>query len=118
MTILFTYLKNAVRIVSGKEYLAHTEPICKELKLIKVSDIYSISIWKLCYKLMRNILPAYFNFMKLVLPNICAHYQIRRPLFHLPRIKHKFAEQLVEYQLIQILNKNGSIVYASRVQTH
>ena len=83
-----------------------------------MTNMYSISIWKLYYKLMRNMLPAYFNFMKPILPNICALYQIRIPLFHPPRIKHKFAEQLVEYQLIKLLNKNGSFVYTSRVQTH
>ena len=33
--------------------------------------------------------------MKPVLPRICDNYDISRPSFHLPLIKHDFAEQLI-----------------------
>ena len=45
--------------------------------------------------------------MKPVLPRICDNYDIRRPSFHLPLIKHNFAEQLISYQLTTMLNENG-----------
>ena len=37
-----------------------------------------------------------------ILPNICNNYSIRLPTFHLPLIKHAFAEQRLDYQLITI----------------
>ena len=44
------------------------------------------------------------------LPIVCDNYtcNIRLPTFHLPLIKHAFAEQRLDYQLIKILNANGS----------
>ena len=35
---------------------------------------------------------------------ICNNYNIRLPTFHLPLIKHVFAEQRLDYQLIKMLN--------------
>ena len=53
---------------------------------------------------MNNKLPSYFNYMKPNLPVICNYYGIRKPKFHLPIIRHVFAEQLIQYNLIRIIN--------------
>ena len=36
---------------------------------------------------------------------IIEHYEIRNPVFHLPDIKHKFAENLLQYCLIKQINE-------------
>ena len=110
--------KKALRIVANKDFIAHTEPICKELHLLKVPDMYQLSLWKFYFKLMNGKLPLYFEFMKPTIPVICDYYQIRRPVFHQPKINHDFAEHLVEYQMINLLNDNDSFLYVSKVQTH
>ena len=56
--------------------------------------------------------------MKPELPPTVYQYEIRRPKFRVPFIKHVFAEQLLEYQIIIKLNKPGSIHYSSKVITH
>ena len=66
---------------------------------------------------MNNKLPPYFENMKPVLPRICHNYDIRRHSFHLPLIKHDFAEQLISNQLTTTLNK-GSTRFSSKVFTH
>ena len=43
-----------------------------------------------------------------ILPNVCDNDNIRLPTFHLPLIKHAFADQRLDYQLIKILNAKGS----------
>ena len=43
-----------------------------------------------------------------MLPNICNIYNIRHPTFHLPLVKHDFAEQRLDYQLIKLLNPQRS----------
>ena len=78
--------KKAVRIISNSHYIAHTEPICKRLHMLKISDMFRVAIWKFDYKLMNNKLPSYFNYMKSNLPVICNYYGIRKPKFHLPII--------------------------------
>ena len=83
--------KKAIRVISNSHYIAHTEPICKRLHTLKVSDMFRLAIWKFYYKLMNNKLPSYFNYMKPNLPVICNYYGIRKPKFHLPIIRHVFA---------------------------
>ena len=68
---------------------------------------------------MNDSLPSYFESMKPTLPIICNHHEIRRPTFHLPKITHTLAEQLVQYQMIKILNdKNTSLLITAKVHTH
>ena len=68
--------------------------------------MFRFALWKFYFKLMNNKLPPYFENMKPVLPRICDNYDVRRPSFHLPLIKHDFAEQLINYQLSTMLNEN------------
>ena len=111
--------KKALRILANDEYLAHTEPICKEFGIIKVIDMFRLAILKFYYKLMNNGLPPYFDVMKPVLPRIVNVYEIRKPTFHLPKIRHEFAEQLVEYCLINYLNKEEDVIsITTQVFTH
>ena len=109
--------KRALRTIVNEDYIAHSEPICKTLRLLKVTDMFRLAILKFYYKLMSNKLPSYFETMKPVLPRICNYHEIRRPTFHLPYIRHSFSEQLVEYQLIKILNDTTFLI-TSKVHTH
>ena len=99
--------KKAVRIITNSDYLAHTEPICKNLRILKISDMFSVALWKFYYKLKNNKLPAYFFFMKLVLPIVTERYEIRNPSFHTTGIKHKFAKCSLQYCLINQLNSDN-----------
>ena len=67
---------------------------------------------------MNNLLPIYFENCKATLPRIDQLYNVRKTVFHLPKIKHKFAEQLPDYQLVKLFNKNGSFRMSSKVFTH
>ena len=92
-------LKKNVKIITNQDYVAHSEPPCKLLKVLKVSDLFVCSLLKFYYKLTKKELPPYFDIMLPILPNVCDYYNIRRPIFHLPLIKHGFAEQRLDYQL-------------------
>ena len=56
---------------------------------------------------MNNKLPAFFSFMKPVLPTATERYEIRNPSFHTLAIKHKFAECSLQYCLINQLNSEN-----------
>ena len=112
------FQKKALRFIANDDYLAHTEPICKKLQLVKMTDMYRIAIWKFYFKLMNNMLPSYFDSMKPVLPVICSLYEVRKPTFHLPHINHEYAEQLLKYQLVKILNAYGAITLTAKIHTH
>ena len=55
---------------------------------------------------MNNKLPKCFSTIKPNLPVITEHYKIRNPVFHLPAIKHKFAESSLQYCLIKLINEH------------
>ena len=57
---------------------------------------------------MNNQLPIYLELMKPPLPQICTHYDIRSPVFHLPDIRNSFAEQSIRYFLIKRLKAKKS----------
>ena len=52
-----------------------------------------------------------------MLPNICNIYNIRHTTFHLPLLKHDFAEQILDYQLIKLLNTNESTAFTLKAQS-
>ena len=68
---------------------------------------------------MNNKLPECFSTMKPKLPVIIQHYEIRNPVFHVPVIKHKFAENLLQYCLIKHINKEHCFsMMSDKVQGH
>ena len=65
---------------------------------------------------MNNQLPEYFIDWKPELPRVCTRYEIRSPVFHLPLIRHKFAENSLRYCLIKQLNmEKCSVLITSKV---
>ena len=88
-----------LRIVVNQDYIAHSEPICKSLGLLRVPNMFKFALWTFYFRPMNNKLPTCFEYLKPVLPRICDIHTIRRPSFHLPFIRHDFAEQLLCYQL-------------------
>ena len=62
--------KKAVRIIPNKVCIEHTEPLCKLLNILKATDLSKCSLWKFYYKLTKRQLPAYFDIMLLILPNM------------------------------------------------
>ena len=99
--------KKALRIITNSDYLAHTEPICKKLRILKISEMFSVALWKFYCKLMNNKLPENISFLKPVLPTATECYEIRNPSFHTPAMKHKFAECSSQYCLINQLHSEN-----------
>ena len=48
---------------------------------------------------MNNMLPPYYNMLKLNKPLVCDYYGLRNPKIHL---RHDFAKQIVQYCLIKL----------------
>ena len=52
--LLHRLQKKALRLISSSNYIAHTEPICKKLFLLKLTDMFPVAVWKFYYKLMND----------------------------------------------------------------
>ena len=70
--------KKTVRIMSNSEYLAHSEPLFKTLKLLKIEDLYTLKLMKFYYNFSYNLLPSYFNYYLEVINNAFpCQYELR-----------------------------------------
>ena len=55
--------KPAIRIMTNSKYNAHTDPLFKSLKLLKIKDIFDVQCMKFWYKFVNNNVPTYFASM-------------------------------------------------------
>ena len=62
--------KKTIRTITYNNYTAHTEPLLKELNLLKVKDMFDLKILKFLFKLYHNELPPFFNIYRVHLEKI------------------------------------------------
>ena len=99
--------KKAVRVISVSKYNAHTDPIFKNLNILKIEDIATRKLCKFYQRYIINKLPDYFTINFNIQQQQSSHqYNTRHHRFMIPRVHHKFAEYTVRYQLPLLLNKN------------
>ena len=58
---IFNLHKKYIRIIGLKKYNAHTEPLFKSFKLLKVADIFKLQQLKFYVNLINTKQPEYFN---------------------------------------------------------
>ena len=97
--------KKAVRTITYSNYIAHSEPLLKELNLLKVKDLFELKFLKFLFKLYHNNLPPYFNSYRSHLEKIVTPYTLRPHPLPVPRVSHVFAEAGLLYKLVVIKNK-------------
>ena len=97
--------KKAVRTITYSNYVAHSEPLLKELNLLKVKDLFELKILKFLFKLYHNTLPTYFNSYRSYLEKIVTPYTLRPHPLPVPRVSHVFAEAGLLYKLVVTKNK-------------
>ena len=98
--------KKAVRTITYSNYIAHSEPLLKELNLLKVKDLFELKILKFLFKLLyHNTLPPYFNCYRSYLEKIVTPYTLRPHPLPVPRVSHVFAEAGLLYKLVLTKNK-------------
>ena len=97
--------KKVIRTLTRSKYNAHTDPLFKQLKFLKVKDICKLQEIKLYYKLINRQLPHYFNTFNFQDNSEIHHHDTRsRHKLHNPRTTHIFADQNLRHSVIQTIN--------------
>ena len=96
--------KKAIRIITRSNYNAHTEPLLKDLGLLKTEDMFSLKILKFLHNLAHGTLPPYFEKYRPHLEKLITPYSLRPHPLPLPSITHVYAESTLVYQLVQMKN--------------
>ncbi len=106
--------KKAIRIITHSNYLAHTEPLLKQLNLLNVGDMFALNVLKFLHKLSHQNLPPYFDVYRSHLEKITTPYYLRPHPLPVPRVEHAYAESCLVYQLVTMLNttkQNDNLIY-------
>ena len=85
---IYKLQKKAVRTITHSHYIAHSEPLLKQLNLLNMKDMVDQNLLKFLHKLHTNKLPAYFNLYKPYLKRIYTTYNLRPNPLPVPAVKH------------------------------
>ena len=58
---IFKLQKRAVRAISHQTFLAHSYPIFKELKLLRIDDVFKTKLLTFVYESINKLTPVYFH---------------------------------------------------------
>ena len=110
--------KKAIRIITASSYISHTEPLFKQLNLLKVEDILTLHELKFYFKYNQGILPKYLQNWNFI-PNSKIHNHNTRKIttLHTFKTKHEFAKKTLKYNLPYTINNTPHIV-KDKVNTH
>jgi hypothetical protein len=97
--------KKAVRVISVSKYNAHTDPIFKRLKLLKVTDILKLQELKFFYKFKKGQLPHYLQNLPIKYNSEThQHYTRIQDNIHVNRTAHQYAKKCIRYDLPVVIN--------------
>ena len=114
---IFILQKKAIRIIYNSTYNAHTDPIFKKLKLLKVKDIFMIQSLKFYYKYSNNKLPGYFTNMFQNINEVHGHNTRASQSMYIPRTRHNKTSKSARYSIPEIIN-NFPIFIREKINTH
>ena len=103
------------------KYNSHTDPIFRELKLLKISDLYSAQEFRFVFKLEKRLLPKYFLNKSYLRHSDRHDYDTRNAQnFELLKSKHQFTSKSICYRVPEILNdENDSYSdILNKINTH
>ena len=102
--------KKCIRVISISKYNAHTEPLFKKLKLLKVQDIFNIQQFKFYHKFVNNNLPEYFD-QQFFSNTVNHNYNVRdRENLIIPFVRHVFAQKCIRYSIPKLINRTDRLI--------
>ena len=110
--------KKIVRIINCSSYYAHTNNFFKDMKMLKIEDLFSLTKYKFYFNYCQNKLPAYFNNINLNSVSDIHNRNTRNNnnLF-IPRIEHSFASSSIRYSIPKFINDAPEVITA-KIYTH
>ncbi len=110
--------KKAVRIISLSKYNAHTEPLFKQLKLLKVKDILKVQELKFYFKYKQGLLPSYLmNLPFYSNADTHSHNTRQQHKLHAPFTKHEYVRNCIRFDLPRLVNETPAIIL-DKINTH
>ena len=104
-------------MITKSDYLAHTDPLFKNLELLKLIDMYNLASLKFLYKKKNGMLPQYFYDWQEEAKYSSHTYSMRKRPTIFPHPVHKSFENCLRYSLNHTINSTPENIIA-KVDTH
>ena len=114
---IFKLQKRAIRIISKSKYNAHTDPLFRNLVLLKVQDIFTLQCTKFYYKFTKNKLPKYFHNFFQRNSDIHTFNTRNRHKLHLYPFRNATTKNCIRFHIPNVIN-NIPIQVIEKVDTH
>ncbi len=109
---MFMLPKRAIRIVENSKYNAHTEPLFKLYRILKLSDVLTLQTMKVYNKFRNNELPVYMQNWPLIINNEIHQCNTRISSdLRTFRYHHTFARKSPRHYLVQTINSTPDNVF-------
>lgn len=110
---LIVLQKKIVRVIMNSEYNAHSEPLFKTLKILKVSDVYKIHVAKYVFSFLKCLLPNVLTDMFQIMGNRNVYYtrQLKTSKLKVPRIRTSLSARSLTNMGPKIWNPIDSKLY-------
>ena len=100
----------AIRIMKDDTYNAHTDPLFKSLKLLKIKDIFDVHCMKIWYKFVNNNVPTYFASMFRYNRELNDIQTRSHELLHLYPIRTSNARNALRHRIPELLCKYPTFI--------
>ena len=115
---LYQLQKKAVRVITLNKYNAHTEPLFKSLELLKIQDIYVLTVLKFYYKHCHNQLPHHLQGFTYKTYSSVHQYDTRyKNDIYISKTRTRLAENSLRYIIAKVINSTSENIL-SKIQTH
>ena len=105
LVAVFVLQKRALRLISVKGRLEHSNPLFYDLKILKLLDINSFVVSNFMFKVYRRVVPIYFQKMFTLNSSIHLHFTRQSSDLHIPIIHTNRSEMTIRYSGVIIWNK-------------
>ena len=117
LNAIYPLQKKAVRMITCNNRFTHTEPIFKNLSILKLEDLYKGQIIKFYYKLVHELSPTYFNSYLNIYFDISHRYALRNIHMRTPKWNHNYATKCLLYIIPRILRQFSRLI-SDKIHTH
>ena len=98
--ILMKLQKRAIRIITFSPYRCHTEPLFKNMSILRLDDIFKLCKLKFAFNYSHNLVPNYFIYeFRTVRSHDVHHYATRHNTIRLPRTTKICTEHCMRFYL-------------------
>ena len=103
--------------MTNSKYNAHTDPLFKSLKLLKIKDIFDVQCMKFWYKFINNNVPTYFASMFRYNHELYEIQTRSHELLHLYPFRTSNAHNALRHRIPELLCKFPTAVL-EKARTH